>query len=63
VNTNRCWARKTHQHSGFWWVPLIIASACEHRPEIEAAAALKDLLAIDPDFAMRVILGPLLNSV
>jgi hypothetical protein len=37
---------------GFFWPPLVIASVCGRlgRKE-EAAAAAKELLAIDPDFA------------
>lgn len=44
-------AKRTNM-PGFFWTPLAIASACGElgRTE-EAAAAVRDLLAIDPDFA------------
>jgi TolB-like protein len=46
-------------------VPLVIASACGHLGrKSEAAAALKDLLAIDPEFGAhaRDSMGPLLSD-
>ncbi|HJZ12321.1 MAG TPA: hypothetical protein VJ521_09230, partial [Acidobacteriota bacterium] len=50
---------------GVWWVPLVIASACGHLGrKAEAAAAMNELLAIDPEFAShaRDHMGPLLSA-
>jgi TolB-like protein/Tfp pilus assembly protein PilF len=50
---------------GFLWVPLTIASACGHlNRKSEAASAVKELLAIDPEFGAhaRDYMAPLLSA-